>query len=193
MKPLSINILLICAFSLLPLVLNAESSHSNQDLQKARSLVKVFGGDLKPVLKTSMKTGGPVKALEVCNLEAGPISEKNSLLSGWQMTRTSLKTRNEKNKPDDWELKTLLQFEKRKIAGENLKKIEYSEVVKEGDKKVFRYMKAIPTSGLCVTCHGSDLNGELTKKLKSLYPHDKAIGFNVGDIRGAFSLRKVKN
>lgn len=188
MKSLNINTLLISALLVLPLSSNAETP--DKDLQEARMLVKTFGGELKSTLKTAMKAGGPTKALEVCHLQAGPIAEKISSSSGWRIARTSLKVRNEDNDPDKWELMTLLQFEKRKAAGEDLKKMEYSEVLKEGDNLVLRYMKPIPTNKLCVTCHGSNLNNEIASKVKSLYPYDKATGFKVGDIRGAFSLQK---
>lgn len=191
MNSLIISILLVGTLLMLPISLNAEPESPNKNLQEARLLVKTFSGDLKSVLKTAMKVGGPIKALEVCNLQAEPIAEKISSSSGWRVGRTALKVRNIDNEPDEWESKTLLEFEKRKFAGEDLNKLEYSEVVNDGNKTVFRYMKAIPTAGLCVACHGSSLNEELSKKVKLLYPSDKAIGFNVGDIRGAFSLQKI--
>lgn len=192
MKSMSIKVFLAGTLSILPLLANATEIATSSDTLAARSLVKAFGSDLKHVLKTSMKSGGPLKALDQCNIQAGPIAKENSLSSGWDIGRTSLKVRNEKNTPDEWESAVLHQFEKRKAAGENLKTMEYAETVKEGDKLVYRYMKPIPTAGLCVTCHGSDVSEEITTKLKSLYPNDKAIGFNIGDIRGAFTLKNIK-
>ncbi|AAZ26164.1 Tll0287-like domain-containing protein [Colwellia psychrerythraea] len=193
MKSMSIKVFLVSTLSILPLLASAGEIAASSDTLEARSLVKSFGSDLKHVLKTSMKSGGPIKALAQCNIQAGPIAEKNSSSSGWDIGRTSLKVRNEKNTPDEWEMKTLRQFEQRKAAGENLKTMEYAETVKEGDKLVYRYMKPIPTAGLCVTCHGSDVAEEITTKVKSLYPNDQATGFKVGDIRGAFTLQKIMN
>jgi hypothetical protein len=193
MKSISINMLLASTLSLLPLLASAEEISINPNTLEARSLVKAFASDLKHVLKTSMKSQGPISALEVCNLQAGPIAQKSAISSGWNIGRTSLKVRNASNTPDEWELNTLRQFEKRKEAGENLKTMEYSETVKEGDKSVYRYMKPIPTAGLCVKCHGSNLGNEVSQKVKQLYPNDQAIGFNIGDIRGAFTLQKIIN
>ena len=68
--------------------------------------------------------------------------------------------------------------------------MEYFEVVEEGGQKSFRYMKAIPTAGLCLTCHGAVIDPALEQELKSLYPQDKARGFEVGDIRGAFTIEQ---
>jgi len=59
--------------------------------------------------------------------------------------RTSLKLRQPKNAPDAWELEQLQRFEQRKAAGENPAAIEIGGYVASGGKKLFRYMKAIPT------------------------------------------------
>lgn len=180
--------LLISALFFVPLSSKAETA--NKELQEARLLIKTFAGELTSVLQHAMKVGGPVKALDVCRVQAGPISDKVALSSGWTIGRTSLKVRNVDNEPDQWESKTLLRFEQRKAAGENLKTMEHSEVLTEQGELVLRYMKPIPTSGLCITCHGGSLSDEISKKVTLLYPYDKATGFKVGDIRGAFSLQK---
>lgn len=189
MWPLNLNALLLCPLVLLPASLHAQVQ--NKDLQEARLLMKAFGGELKSVLQAVMTTDGPIKALEVCNLQATPIAQKNSLLSDWNVGRTSLKVRNINNEPDEWELMALRKFEKRKSTGEDIAKMEYSEIINNGDNTMLRYIKPIPTAGLCVTCHGNNLSDELSKKVTMLYPFDKATGFNVGDIRGAFSLQKI--
>jgi hypothetical protein len=192
MKSFNVNALLLCTLIVLPFHSNAETAISDQDLQEARSLVKTFGSDLKAALKPAMKTGGPVNAINVCHLQAGPISETVSAQSGWHVRRTSLKVRNSNNIPDEWELKTLLQFEQRKAAGEDLKTMEYSELITQQNQSISRYMKAIPTADLCLKCHGSQLDDAVTAKLKALYPDDQAVGFSLGDLRGAFSLQKIK-
>ncbi len=78
----------------------------------------------------------------------------------------------------------LQQFEQRKQKGEDIATLEYYETTQAG----FRYMKAIPTKGLCLTCHGKTLAEPVKATLAELYPEDKATGFKVGDIRGAFSI-----
>lgn len=193
MKLINTKLLLASALMWLPLLANAIEKIPNEELQQARALVKLFGGELKQVLSTAMQADGPLKALEVCNVQAGPIADKNSSLSTWNIARTSLKVRNESNTADEWEVSVLQQFEKRKAAGEDLKTMEYSEIIPSADKMVYRYMKPIPTAGLCTTCHGVALTAEISEKVKLLYPNDRATGFNLGDIRGAFSLEKVKN
>lgn len=152
---------------------------------EAMGVMKGFGGELKAALGAGMGAGGPVVAIGACNDKAPGIAKTNSA-NGWTVGRTSLKLRNAGNEPDAWELKTLNEFEARKAAGENPGKIAKAEVV-DGE---FRFMKAIPTAGLCLHCHGAELKPEVAAKLDEMYPSDKARGFNVGDIRGAFTLRK---
>jgi hypothetical protein len=201
MKTIAIKMLLtstIMTLVTLPLLVNANEATSNittpsQDALEARSLVKAFSSDLKSVLTTAMKTEGPIKALEVCNTEAGPIANKHSALSNWTIARTSLKVRNTNNTPDKWESTVLAQFEQRKAAGEDVATIEYSAMVQSDDKTVYRYMKPIPTAGGCLVCHGENISGNIANKINALYPNDQATGFSIGDIRGAFSLQRISN
>ncbi len=201
MKLITIKMLLISTVTTLvtlPSLVVANEVTSNitapsKDALEARSLVKAFSSDLKSVLTTAMKTEGPIKALEVCNTEAGPIANKHSALSNWTIARTSLKVRNTNNTPDKWESTVLAQFEQRKAAGEDVATMEYSAMVQSDDKTVYRYMKPIPTAGGCLVCHGENISGNIADKINALYPHDQATGFSVGDIRGAFSLQRINN
>ena len=156
------------------------------NIKKSRILIKDFAGQLKARLKVAMKEGGPENAIQVCHIAAPEIASNLSNESEWKIGRTSLKIRNPKNLPDEWEKKVLLQFEQRKHSGEEINQLEHSEMTDEG----FRYMKAIPTQGLCLTCHGEKIPDSVSSKLKQLYPNDKATGFKAGAIRGAFTLVK---
>jgi len=154
-----------------------------------RGSIKAMGMNLKKELQAGMKAGGPVNALDVCHTQAMPITNSHSDKVDWTLSRTSLKPRNENNAPDAWETKVMLAFEARKAKGEEAKKLDFSEiVVAEDGKKSLRYMKAIPTGGVCLACHGETLAPEVSAKLKTLYPNDQAVGFKIGDLRGAFSI-----
>ena len=157
---------------------------------EARGIVMGFGKSLKKELVTAMKAGGPVKAVGVCNTLAPEIAATSGEKSGWEVGRTSLKLRNTDNMPDSWELAVLNDFEARKAAGEDITKMEYTEVIETAGKKEFRYMKAIPTGKPCMACHASEINPGVEAVLSELYPADKARGFKPGDIRGAFTLKK---
>ena len=164
----------------------------NQQLtSETRGAIKALGAELKATLQSSMKSEGPIKAISVCNTKAPMLAQKVSNDKGMEVSRTSLKTRNELNAPDSWELAVLEQFEHRKAEGEAVKTIEYSEITQHNGNKVFRYMKAIPTDDVCLTCHGEKISQDLSAELNKLYPNDKATGFKKGDIRGAFSAVKI--
>jgi hypothetical protein len=155
---------------------------------ESRVVAKEFMQNLKGELQTAMKAGGPVNAIGVCNETAPRIAEALSTQKGWEVGRTSLKVRNPDNAPDAWEEKVLKQFEARKVGGEDPNTLEYFEMAKTEDGKVFRYMKAIPTGEVCLACHGESIAVAVREKLQVLYPDDKATGYKVGDLRGAFTI-----
>ena len=157
---------------------------------EGRKIVKSFFEELKGELSTAMKAGGPVNAIQVCQMKAPAISIGISEKTGWRVARTSLKLRNPANTPDFWERQVLKSFEARKAGGEDVKKMEQAEILIVDGQRTFRYMKAIPTAELCLNCHGGKLKPEVEAELKELYPYDKARGFKLGDIRGAFTLSK---
>lgn len=158
---------------------------------ESRAAIKGFGESLRGELVAAMEAGGPEHAIGVCNMAAPGIGAERSIEFGGRVGRTSLKRRNPANAPDGWELAVLENFEARKDSGEDVKAIDHAEIVTENGKRIFRYMKAIPTAQVCTNCHGVELKPAVTAMIDDLYPTDQARGFSVGDIRGAFTLRKV--
>lgn len=160
-------------------------------LQQAREQTQAFAQSLKQRLTTAMADGGVVHAVQVCNLEAADIAARHSDEKSWSVGRTSLKVRNIANIPDPWEREVLQMFEQRKAAGSDVSTLEYGAVVTSQGRKMFRYMKAIPTGKLCLACHGGDgVSPQVNSELHQRYPQDQARGFQVGDIRGAFTLTR---
>lgn len=159
-------------------------------IDEGKGIIKAFMGDLKGELQKGMQAGGPVNAIQACNTMAPHLAKTHSEKSGWQVARTSLKPRNPENAPDAWERAVLREFEKRKADGEDPLRLLKAEVVEEQGRKVFRMMKAIPTAEICTKCHGAEIAVPVAEKLDELYPQDQARGFKVGDLRGAFSLKK---
>jgi hypothetical protein len=159
-------------------------------LEASRAAAKQLFEVLRDEMQAAVQSGGPVAALDVCHEKAQALTRKVSEEKGWQVARTSLKLRNPKNAPDAWETQVLEDFQKRKAGGEPLEKMEHHAVVEEGGKRYFRYMKAIPVGGVCANCHGMVLKPDVKKKLDELYPEDKARGFQVGDLRGAFTVKQ---
>ena len=154
---------------------------------EAISIVKQFGGSLKPQLKKALKEGGPAHAINVCSTQAPEIAQDLSQSTGWSVKRVSLKARNtETATPDAWEKGVLEQFDQRQADGESAKKMAYAEVV-DGQ---FRFMKAQGVEEVCLKCHAAKIDPETEKALQEHYADDSARGYTLGQIRGAFSLSK---
>jgi hypothetical protein len=147
-------------------------------LLESRELTAKYATQLKAALQEAMSTGGPVAAIDVCKEHAPAISSELSRESGASIGRTSLRFRNPTNAPDEWEKNVLASFT---AAGD-----EHLEETASGDT---RYMKAIPTGAVCLTCHGTSLSPEIEANLDARYPHDRARGYALNDIRGAFTIR----
>lgn len=155
--------------------------------ETAKQLAQAMIGELK----SAVAEKGLVEGMDICRQKVKSIAKP--LLEGKNFTlrRVSLKNRNENNVPDGWEAEMLAAFETRKAAGEDPAKITAAKVSDENGVKTVRYLKAIPTQEMCLACHGEHLTPVLTEKIKTLYPNDKAVGFKIGDIRGAFSFTEV--
>jgi len=159
-------------------------------VEKSKAAIADFFGTLKGELEKAMKEGGPLTAINVCHKTASALTEISSQKHGIQISRVSVKNRNPNNAPDAWEQGVLAKFEERKAAGEDVQAIAYSEVVEKDGRKQFRFMKAIPTGEVCLKCHGEAIDEKVAAKLDEYYPQDKARGYKLGDIRGAFSVKQ---
>jgi hypothetical protein len=187
-KMKTITIYLIIALFPVTTCLADEALQANID--EGKGVIKAFFGDLKGELEKGMKQQGPVGSIDICHKMAPQLADAHAQMSGWQVGRTSLKVRNPDNAPDAWEAAALKEFEARKAAGEDPMKLVKAEVVAEEGRQFFRMMKAIPTAEVCTKCHGSEIAEPVAAKLDELYPEDKARGYQVGELRGAFTLKK---
>jgi len=167
------------------------ASDAGQALADSKATVGEFMQTLKQELQASMQAGGPVNAVNVCNLAAPAIANTYSAREGREVGRTSLRVRNPANAPLAWQRAVLESFEQRKQAGEDVTALEFHELVTTEGVSELRYMKAIPTLQLCLACHGESVDSVVRTRLEELYPEDQAMGYRVGDIRGAFSVTQV--
>ena len=175
----------VLIFSFLPVNAFAESPREQKLQGEAQRHIEEFGKALKKKLTTSMQKDGPVAAIEVCN-ESAPAIANSLSQNGWQVGRTALKVRNPNNTPDAWEQETLNYFAEQ--LAEGVKANQLKAYKTENGK--FRYMQAIPTGGVCLTCHGDNIAADIQQKVSTIYPNDNATGFSLGQLRGAFTLSK---
>lgn len=173
------------------LLASAAWAADDPDAAQAKEIVQQFAGKLQGELQAAIKSGGPVKAIEICQERAPAIARELSDQTGWDVGRTSLKPRNPAlNAPDDWERAVLVRFDERQQAGEDVKPMAHAEVVDTGGGKALRFMKAIPTGDVCLACHGTDLTADVARALDAAYPDDQARGYSAGQVRGAFTLSR---
>jgi hypothetical protein len=155
----------------------------------AGQLLKRVGGEMR----REMEVSGPTSAVLVCKYSSPEIASELSRKTGWRIARVSLKPRNPAmGTPDAWEQKILADFDRRAAAGEKPDTLEHAEIVGEPGGKFFRYMKALPVSSLCLTCHGpaEQMPVALRTRINTEYPHDTAVGYGVGQVRGAVTIKR---
>jgi len=169
-------------------------TNTQAEIAAAKVAIKEFAGALQTELKGAMKAGGPLAAIAVCNTQAMPITARVSADKGMHLSRVSLKNRNPANAPNNWQAAVLEDFEKKRMAGNDITQLGWTETVDVNGVQEFRFMKAIPTGEGCLRCHGSELAPDVSQILGQLYPQDLATGYKVGDIRGAFVVtRQIPN
>ena len=188
MSPYLTTISMLPLLTLLPLAaapVLADEGAADDRLEQSRALTAEFASRMQSALVSAMSEGAPATAITVCRDEAPLIASDLSRLSGARVERTSLLFRNPGNAPEPWQSIVLRTFEAEAEVGEPVANLEYFE--RGGDDSV-RYMKAIPTGGVCLACHGTGLSPDIDAVLSESYPHDLARGYELGDIRGAFTI-----
>lgn len=174
-----------------------QCSEDKQDVSESQLIaMRVTAADfmkeLKSILIEQIQTGGVVKAVSVCSDTAQLLTNDFGVERGVFIKRVSLKNRNKNNYPDNFEKRALNRFELLNQNKEINSETEFAEITTEGDNKYLRYVKPIAIHAECLNCHGnqSDMIPEVKELLAQEYPHDKATGYKIGDLRGAVSIKK---
>lgn len=153
---------------------------------RARTAANALFSRLNGELLAALERGGPTAAIDVCKLRAPAIAAEIEAETSVDIERTSLKVRNPKNAPSEWERQTLQVFEARHASGEAWQGMEARRVV----GGTLHWMRPIPMGGMCVSCHGAgEVAPETAAAITAAYPRDVARGFSVGQLRGGFSAR----
>ena len=183
----------LCALCLLGLsVLQAQAQDSDM-LTQSRAVTQAMLKELGQKLQSSMAEGGPINAIGVCHLQAPDIANRASTNSQAKISRVGTRARNPvMGVPNDWQAKALAQFDAALARGEKPADIEFSETVNTASGKEFHFAKPIVLQPMCVSCHGSpeQISPEVKAKLNELYPNDKAVGYQPGQLRGAVVLSR---
>ncbi len=183
-------VLVLAGFALLAIGNAAEQASLRQQADIARTASQDFSKTLKQQLISAINAGGPEGAIGVCQ-HIAPETSALYATDDMQIGRTALKLRNPANTPDEWERSVLTGFKAAMAKGVSPKELERFEfIAKKGEGRTFRYMKAIPVGKPCLACHGSTISPSVREILAQQYPEDRAVDFEPGDLRGAFTITR---
>ncbi len=161
----------------------SEESKKPEDkgLQYALNTKKELGKNLMSTIQKK----GTLEAVSFCNKKAYPITDSMANVQNARIRRVSNKPRNPENQATKKELGIIENF-KRAVANNH----DYQAVTEVIDNKVHFYYP-ITTNSMCLQCHGktnADIEPEVLQTILSLYPNDKATGYDVNEVRGIWSI-----
>ena len=162
-------------------------------LEPMRATAAQLAGDLKARLQQALQEQGVAGAIPVCSEIAPAIAGRLSRETGWRVTRVGTRVRNPLlGTPDPFEQRILAQFQRRLSRGEDPATMEHLEAVEEPGGRYLRYLKPLVVQPPCLGCHGDrqQLAPEVAEVLAERYPHDRAVGYALGDLRGAVSIKR---
>lgn len=162
-------------------------------LKEMRSTAAEFMKELKSILIKEIQQGGISSAVSVCSDTAQLLTNNFGLQRGVFVRRVSFNNRSENNFPDEYEKHILNKFQEMYKNDKLTETSENIEIIFEDDAAHLRYLKPIFIQAECLNCHGgeSDVQQETKDLIAKRYPNDKAINYQLGDLRGAVSVKKV--
>ncbi len=160
---------------------NRNSAYSELGLKYALSTKAVLGKNLMGMLQKE----GTINALKYCNENALVLTDSMAAAHKAIIKRVSDKPRNSNNKASEKELQYIETFKNSKSDNQ-----EISPITEETANNV-RFYYPIVTNTMCLQCHGTP-NKQITPKvyhtIKQQYPNDQAVGYDIDDIRGIWSI-----
>lgn len=154
-------------------------------LLQSEKLTARFQSELQRELSNALSEVGPVGAIGVCQSAAPAIGERLSENSGFRVSRIARRNRNAGNGilPD---LEPLYSELEASPMQDGFPRSVHGTV----DGRLV-YLRAIPMQEKpCSACHGSNIDPALSKVISQSYQDDRAVGFEPGELRGAFLVEQ---
>lgn len=156
-------------------------------LTTAQETADALGKEVVAALFRELEGGNPIEAIEVCAVVAQEMVASYAS-EGIAVRRVSRRFRNPADEPDAYERDKLAELQE--LHERSNLPAETAEVVIENGAKRLRYLKPIVVKQPCLMCHGpvGQIDDAVLDAIHSRYPGDRAIGYEVDDLRGAISV-----
>ncbi|MBI5561069.1 MAG: DUF3365 domain-containing protein [Deltaproteobacteria bacterium] len=160
-------------------------------LEKGREITTDFSNEFISTLTMSLGSGDYLKAIEGCAGSSQNLLRAFNDRTGYYIRRVSLRYRNLANNPDSYEKERLMAFDRLGKEGKITDGYEDYKITFEEGTRYMRYLKPLIIKEMCLKCHGSkdDVPEGIQQFLRQAYPHDKAVDYKVGEVRGAVSVK----
>jgi hypothetical protein len=156
-------------------------------IQRGRVLAGETFSLLSSNLQSALASGGVTNALPYCSLAASPLTASVGDKHVVKLRRVAQKARNPKDKADPAE-SAILEHYRNELSKSNA----LSPVVTNLQDGILSFFAPIVlTNALCLKCHGQpgkDIAAEHLEIIRRLYPLDEAVGFQLGELRGAWRI-----
>lgn len=134
-----------------------------------------------------MQAGGPVHAVEFCNIQAVPLMDSISKANKVKIERVTDKNRNPHN---------YLKTENDKSAWVKFKESFFKSekpvpFIQEENQTLVYYKPIAMGMPTCLKCHGApvqDIDLATAEKINEKYPNDLATNYKMGDFRGMWKV-----
>ncbi len=151
-------------------------------LAESRLLAQAYAQQLQTALLDALGSKGTAGAILVCRDLAPAIASEFSGMSVAIVGRVRFGFRYRGSAPALWQRQVLRTLQVRTSNPED--RLESFA----DDANGVRYMAGIRLKPMCLACHGRDIAEDVKQQLARDYPFDRATGYEVGDLRGAFSV-----
>jgi nitrate reductase cytochrome c-type subunit len=158
-----------------------EATYAKTGLEYAKATQGALGRNLVKAIQQN----GTVGAIRFCNDKAIKLTDSMSVMHNAIIKRVTDKPRNPNNLANADELGYINAFKELVSA-----QVAVEPIVKNDNGEVAFYYP-ITTNAMCLQCHGKpndQIAPAVMAALNSLYPNDKAIGYDVNEVRGMWSI-----
>jgi hypothetical protein len=187
----SLALLSLATAVLLANPVTIQESELEQVVKTGEASSQVLLKTLGSKLKEHMEKGSVMNAFEFCSNEAYSLTQEvnKGLENGVSIKRISTKFRSPANEPKADESAVLEEF-----AALKTQNALPAHIVKQIDEKTFKYYKPLVIDKeVCLKCHGKIYKDtDLKKAVEARYPLDKAVDYEMGDLRGAVVVTITK-